>query len=537
MPVTPEAYAASRAMSTNTRPAKGADPQRVGRMALVLFAAASAAVLGNPGHSGAAKPRAILTLQCPGPQCPYTPPTAVESGAAADMAARINVERAQSARDYLYNGVNTALAALGPASGAQQTVQAAAEWEAANNTLADYGGPQPVGYSYNSGGFAASAANTASIDDVVMHSYGHAGAVLAAAPTEMAVGSACASNGTLYVVELQYNVDQPSWQAGQNRQKVELAENNVYTQSGGTITSVTDSEGTYPAQNVFPQQPIAAGLNAPYATGINWSCYGPQYAAGSAPTSPLPAPVTTIASSGDGQGYYLANAEGAISVHGDASFRGAANGLALARPIVHMQTTADGGGYWMVGGDGGIFNYGDARMEGSLPALGVQVSNIVGLVPTADGDGYWMAGSDGGVFAFGDAGFVGSLPGLGVHVSNVVGVVPTVSGKGYWMVGSDGGVFAFGDAGYLGSLPGLGIHINNVVGIIPTPDDGGYWLVGSDGGVFAFGDAGFVGSLPGLGVHVSNVVAIATPPTGSGYWLAGSDGAVYALGVPFFGSD
>jgi len=513
----------------------------LGRTGLVLLAlAVSILVMGGPEHAGAAQLRSAntITMQCPGAQCPFTPPNANESGAAADVASRINIERAQTPRNYFYNGINTPLAALVPAgTPAQQTAQAAAEWQAGNNTLADYGGPEPAGYQYTTGGNAAFSGNSDGIDDVLMHSYGHALAILSAAPTELAIGAACSSGGTLYITELFYNVDQPSWQAGQARFNAELSENNAYTQSGGTTTTVTDSEGTYPAQNTLPQQPIAAGNNAPYATGVNWSCNGPQYPAGAAPTSPLPAPVTTIASSGDGQGYYLANAAGAISIHGDASFRGAANGLALSGPIVHMQTTADGGGYWMVGSDGGVFNYGDARMEGSLPGLGVQVSNVVGLVPTADGDGYWMAGADGGVFAFGDAGYLGSLPGLGLHVNNVVGVVPTADGKGYWMVGSDGGVFALGDAGYLGSLPGLGLHVNNVVGIIPTPDNAGYWLVGSDGGVFAFGDAGYVGSLPGLGIHVNNVVAIAIPPSGSGYWLAGSDGGVYALGVPFFGSD
>jgi len=528
-------------MRTNLRRIENADYRHLGRMAVVLVAlAASLLVIGWPERADGAQLRSstTLTVQCPSPQCPYTTPNPNEVGAASDVAARINIERAQTQRNYFLDGANTPLSALVPAgTPAQQTAQAAAEWQAANNTLADYGGPQPGGYQYGTGSNAAFSGNSAGIDDVLMHSYGHALAMLSAAPTELAIGAACSSAGTLYVTELFYNVDQPSWQMGQARFNTELSENNVYTQSGGTTTSVTDSEGTYPAQNVLPQQPIAAGLNAPDATGVNWSCFGPQYPAGAAPTSPLPAPVTTIASSDDGQGYYLANAAGAISVHGDASFRGAANGLALSGPIVHMQTTADGGGYWMVGSDGGVFNYGDARLEGSLPGLGVHVSDIVGLVPTSDGGGYWMAGSDGGVFAFGDAGYLGSLPGLGVHVEDVVGVVPTADGKGYWMVGSDGGVFAFGDAGYLGSLPGLGVHVEDVVGIIPTPDNAGYWLVGSDGGVFAFGDAGYVGSLPGLGIHVDNVVAIATPPSGSGYWLAGSDGAVYALGVPFFGSD
>ena len=66
---------------------------------------------------------------------------------------------------------------------------------------------------------------------------------------------------------------------------------------------------------------------------------------------------------------------------------------------------------------------------GSLPGLGVNVNNIVGIVPTSDNAGYWMVGSDGGVFGFGDAGFVGSLPGMGVHVNNIVGFASAATGE------------------------------------------------------------------------------------------------------------
>ena len=146
-------------------------------------------------------------------------------------------------------------------------------------------------------------------------------------------------------------------------------------------------------------------------------------------------------------------------------------------------------GYWMVGSDGGVFGFGGAPYQGSLPALGIHVNNIKGIVPTSDGKGYWLVGSDGGVFALGDAGFVGSIPGLGIHINNIVGAVSTSDGKGYWMIGADGGVFAFGDAGFVGSVPGLGIHVKNVVAVVPTHDSRGYWMIGSDGGIFSFGDA------------------------------------------------
>ena len=40
-------------------------------------------------------------------------------------------------------------------------------------------------------------------------------------------------------------------------------------------------------------------------------------------------------------------------------------GHPLNRPIVGMATTPDGNGYWLVASDGGIFNYGDAVFYGS----------------------------------------------------------------------------------------------------------------------------------------------------------------------------
>jgi hypothetical protein len=40
---------------------------------------------------------------------------------------------------------------------------------------------------------------------------------------------------------------------------------------------------------------------------------------------------------------------------------------------------------------------------GSVPAAGVPVANIVGMVDTAGGGGYWLVGAGGGMFAFGDA--------------------------------------------------------------------------------------------------------------------------------------
>jgi len=281
--------------------------------------------------------------------------------------------------------------------------------------------------------------------------------------------------------------------------------------------------------------------------------------------------------------------------------------------FVAMATTPDGGGYWLAQANGGVYSFGDAAFRGSLPGLGVvPAAPIVGIAPTPDGDGYWLVAEDGGVFAFGDAAFEGSLPGLGIiSAAPVAGIAATHYGNGYWLVGGDGGVFAFGDAPFctpilvasvppmplgfaygptpeVGIAPGMGSVGYDVVNsfgfglALPPPNEpcnptvvnqdyGGItlagnvtpsaqisgiatsvsgerlWLVGIDGGVFApeietdqglVSPSPFFGSLPGLGViPAAPIVGIASSPAGDGYWLVGADGGVFAFGdAHFFGS-
>src|SRR5580704_2397914 len=116
----------------------------------------------------------------------------------------------------------------------------------------------------------------------------------------------------------------------------------------------------------------------------------------------------------------------------------------LSKPIVGMASTPDGDGYWLVAADGGIFTFGDARFFGSAAQHPLS-HPIVGMASTPDGDGYWLVAADGGVFTFGDAGFFGSS---GQHPpgSPIVGVASTPDGAGYWLIIAGGGVLAFGDA-------------------------------------------------------------------------------------------
>jgi hypothetical protein len=214
----------------------------------------------------------------------------------------------------------------------------------------------------------------------------------------------------------------------------------------------------------------------------------------------------------------------------DANQAANANYFAAPQVTQNVLVGAAPSGYDLVGHDGGVFVFPTGQaggFYGSLPGLGVQVTNIVGMVPTANDAGYFLVGSDGGVFAFGNAPFENSLPGIGVHVSNIVGIVPTSNDQGYFLVGSDGGVFTFGNAPFLGSLPSIGVNVTNIIGIAANPSDTGYWLVAANGTVYSFGTATNFGSVTGTS---SPVCAIESTPDGGGYWIVAQNGAVYTFG-------
>jgi hypothetical protein len=136
-----------------------------------------------------------------------------------------------------------------------------------------------------------------------------------------------------------------------------------------------------------------------------------------------------------------------------------------------MASTTDGNGYWLVASDGGIFSFGDAAFHGSMGAVRLN-KPVDGMAATPSGNGYWLVASDGGIFSFGDAAFHGSMGGIRL-VQPVVGMTATSDGGGYRMVASDGGIFDFGDAAFYGSGSGAPLTAP-VVGMAARP--GGYWI-------------------------------------------------------------
>ncbi len=218
-------------------------------------------------------------------------------------------------------------------------------------------------------------------------------------------------------------------------------------------------------------------------------------------------------------GWSLTYPNGRVDVGGGAAHHGDTGDLSLNLPVTGMASTPTGGGYWLVASDGGIFSFGDARFLGSTGDM-VLNQPIVGMAATPSGDGYWMVATDGGIFSFGDAFFFGSTGAMALN-EPIVGMASTASGNGYWLVASDGGIFSFGDARFFGSTGDLGVT-SPVVGMLSSPTGKGYWLVGGDGQVYAFGDAEYHGAP--AGEMLGAAIGIAGRANRSGYVVVDTGG-------------
>jgi hypothetical protein len=261
--------------------------------------------------------------------------------------------------------------------------------------------------------------------------------------------------------------------------------------------------------------PTTSALAFPHAyAGSGVMGFGDAPSLGT-PTDALGSVMTTMATTPDGQGYWLGAADGGVFAYGDAPYLGSLGAVHLTAPIVAMAATPDGQGYWLVAMDGGVFTFGDAGFYGSTGAVKLN-QPIVGMAATPSGKGYWLVAADGGVFTFGDASFYGSTGAVAL-VDPVVGMAATADGQGYWLVAADGGIFTFGDALFMGSTGGKPIP-DSIVGMATTPHGKGYWLVGWDGSIYTFGNAPPLGSTAST-KPLSPVTGITATPDGQGYWL------------------
>jgi hypothetical protein len=278
--------------------------------------------------------------------------------------------------------------------------------------------------------------------------------------------------------------------------------------SGGLATAVAATGLVTASLLVGPPVPTAGAQAVPNGSVLS---YGDAGAYGG--PSGLNAPVTGMAATPDGKGYWLVASDGGVFAYGDAPFEGSAVGTPGYR-FVGIASNPDGPGYVLTDDAGDVTAHGDAQSFGSVSTS--LNAPIVGIAETPDGRGYWLAATDGGVFAFGDAPYLGSMGATTLN-SPVVGLATTPDGKGYWLVAADGGVFAFGDARFYGSEGATPLNVP-VVGIAPSASGNGYWLAAGDGGVFTFGDATFEGSA-GAAPPPHPVSAIDATPDGGGYWL------------------
>ncbi len=198
--------------------------------------------------------------------------------------------------------------------------------------------------------------------------------------------------------------------------------------------------------------------------------------------------------------------------------------------VVGMATTQDGNGYWIVDSAGDVVAEGDARCYGALS--GVTLNRpVVGITADLATGGYWLVASDGGIFGF-NAPFMGSTGGLALN-KPIVGIAVTSDGGGYWLAASDGGVFTFGDARFYGSTGSIVLN-KPVVGIIADNTTGGYWEIATDGGVFSF-NAPFLGSTGAITLN-RPIDGGSAMPNGDGYRFVASDGGIFDFGAPFEGS-
>ncbi len=248
-----------------------------------------------------------------------------------------------------------------------------------------------------------------------------------------------------------------------------------------------------------------------------------------------------IAATVDGHGYWLAQANGAVSAYGDAhSYGSLSPSQAGASKIVGIARTYDGHGYWLVAADGHVFTLGDAHNYGSAPNEQSSRGLVAGMAASPDGRGYWILTADGHVYGLGDAHSDGSpspanAPYAAISVRPAGGYVVTEA--------NDAAAYLYpGNIPELGGGPGTALAAT-LVGAAATPSGNGTWQTGADGGVVTTGQttstyAPFYGSVPGQNEQLkAPVTAIAANPDGRGYWLLDSNGTVYVFGdAVFYGS-
>ena len=288
--------------------------------------------------------------------------------------------------------------------------------------------------------------------------------------------------------------------------------------SAGAVSFYTagqDADGGwsfYPSSPGNPQStdPNSTALVIQALIALGQSPTGPTFAHGVA--NPVSALLAFQLTSGANAGaFQTAFAPGSPDILASYQATPAVAGVSFAIPL-----GASNGSYWLVGSNGGV-TPGNAIFHGSLPALGLTVSDVVGMAGAPDGGGYWDVAADGGVFAFGTAPFHGSMGGK-----------RSTAHRGHGATADGGGLLA-GRRRRRG-LRLRGRQFRRVAGRRASstrhrrhrrhPRRQGYWLVGGRRRGLRLRGRRLRGSLPGSASR--SVTSWASPPADrGGYWLAG----------------
>ncbi len=160
--------------------------------------------------------------------------------------------------------------------------------------------------------------------------------------------------------------------------------------------------------------------------------------------------VVAIESTPEGDGYWLAEADGTIHARGEAADLGPADVAGTRAPIVDMAATPSGQGAYLLTADGQVLPVGDAGEHQPVDdptAVGPIEAVTIQVTPT--GEGYWVLASDGRLVRFGDADFEGNgVGGESCLWTDLLTVVPVQdgAGPGWWVIADDSQAWAFGSA-------------------------------------------------------------------------------------------
>jgi hypothetical protein len=231
-------------------------------------------------------------------------------------------------------------------------------------------------------------------------------------------------------------------------------------------------------------------------------------------------------------GAWLVTAAGRAIGLGSAATWGDATGLPAGRRAVGIASTGTGNGYWIAVDDGGVRPIGDAPDFGGLTLAADGSERVVSMTGTPDHAGYWLLTSTGRVGAFGSARAWGDLS-ADPPADPVVAIAAHPGGEGYWILGAHGAVHPFGTAVDHGSaadqdmlrvvawnfpdvetepVPAASAP-TTAVALLPTVSGNGYWIWLANGAVCHFGDAAVLGGLHRAHINFS----------------------MRLLGVPFYG--